>query len=178
MLITDGAGGEVLHTFTLDVLPTAPNTVPFNIHSPRAEASLLSRYVSRTGGTDSAGQALTTEIISGPDGLSLDSSGTIQWQPTTAQLGQHVFVVLFRSPSGSTEQHEFTLRVLQTIRNEAPQIVSTPPTYAVVDRMYQYDVQTVDTDNDSLHYDLLDAPDGMSIHPAIGACSRCIGRRA
>jgi large repetitive protein len=169
VLVDDNAGGVTQHSFTLDVISDAPSTLPFTIQSPRNNASLLTPYLSRVTGVDSSGQPLTVSLLSGPDGLTLDAGGFIQWSPTAAQLGVQSLSVRFTSASGSSEEHTYSISVRQTIGNSAPQIQSAPSTlFAVAGQLYAYDVVVTDTDNDALSFELVAAPAGMSIHPQLG----------
>ncbi|MEJ8568045.1 putative Ig domain-containing protein [Elongatibacter sediminis] len=52
--------------------------------------------------------------------------------------------------------------------NQAPVIVSTPPTSAEIDSPYSYDVDASDANGDTLEYSLLQAPSGMDIDSATG----------
>lgn len=169
VLVNDNAGGLTHHSFTLDVVSEAPSTLPFLIRSPRDNASLLTPYLSRVTGVDSSGQPLIVSLLSGPDGLTLDASGFIQWSPTAAQLGVQTLSVRFTSASGSTEERTYSVTVRQTIGNTAPQIQSTPSTLlAVAGQLYAYGVLVIDTDNDALSFELVAAPAGMSIHSQLG----------
>jgi large repetitive protein len=169
VLVSDNAGGVTHHSFTLDVVSDASSTLPFLIQPPRADASLLTRYLSRVSGVDNLGQPLTVELLDAPAGLTLDASGFIEWSPTFAQLGSQSLTVRFSSPGGSSQEHSFAFSVRQTILNSAPQIQSTPGSlFAVAGQLYAYDLAVGDADNDALSFELLTAPAGMSIHPQLG----------
>lgn len=166
--VSDGVGGNTLHAFTLSVQDALANTTPFSIRSPRSDASLLSKYISRVDGVDATGQRLLTELRSGPAGLTLDASGLIQWLPTASQLGPQTVSVRYHSSSGSTEDHQFTVLVKQVVANSNPTVDSKPELFATVDQLYSYDVVAADRDNDAIAFELLSAPAGMSINPATG----------
>jgi len=168
VLVADGEGQSTLHAFTVRVVTDASDSLPFVIRAPRGDGSLLSQYLSRVGGTDASGQLLTAELVAGPVGLTLDASGLIQWSPTPQQLGSQTVSVRLHSPSGASELHEFTIDIRQTARNAAPQITSTPTLFAVVDRRFAYDLSASDADQDALAFELLAAPNGMSLNPASG----------
>jgi hypothetical protein len=55
--------------------------------------------------------------------------------------------------------------------NRPPRITSTPPLQTTVGQLYTYDVKATDPDNDTLVYDLLIAPSGMTIDAASGRIS-------
>lgn len=167
--VHDKVGGVTQHWFTLDVISDTPSALPFTIRSPRDNASLLTPYLSRVSGVDSSGQPLTVSLLSGPDGLTLDASGFIQWSPSVAQLGLKSLSVRFNSASGSSEEHTYTIAVRQTMGNSVPRIQSNPGSlFAVAGQFYVYDLMVSDADQDALSFELLAAPAGMSIHPQHG----------
>jgi RHS repeat-associated protein len=167
--IHDPVGGVAKHAFELQVVADAPTTMPFAIRAPRADAALLNGYLSRVSGVDSTGQPLSAELLTGPSGLNLDASGLINWQPTVAQLGMQTLQVRFRSVSGDIEDHAYSIHVRQTVGNSAPRIESTPSSlFATVDQLYVYDLFVTDNDHDALSFEIVAAPDGMSIHPQLG----------
>lgn len=167
--ISDRKGNVARQEFALDVVSDGSSPFPFSIRPPRSNASLLTRYLSRVSGVDANGQPLLIELLSGPMGLGVDASGFVEWQPTFDQMGTHNVLVRFRSSSGDTEDHSFSLDVQQAVTNSRPRIVSTPSSLAaIVDQLYTYDIIVSDTDNDAISFELLAAPDGMSIHPQLG----------
>lgn len=54
-------------------------------------------------------------------------------------------------------------RMTATIANSPPEIVSSPGGGRLANRVFTYEVKTVDKDNDSLAYSLKSAPAGMTI---------------
>ncbi len=84
-------------------------------------------------------------------------------------VGTHTVKVRLTSPVGSSEEYEFGLTASQTIHNSAPQIQSQPESLiAVVDQLYAYDMTVTDADHDTLSYELVTAPAGMSLDPQNG----------
>ncbi|MCA9158171.1 MAG: putative Ig domain-containing protein, partial [Planctomycetales bacterium] len=101
--------------------------------------------------------------------MTLDSAGLIQWSPTVPQLGLHTIAVRFHSPTGSSEDHNFTISVRPVVANTSPKIISRPISLATTGRLYRYDLVAQDPDHDALAYELLSAPAGMSIQPSTGS---------
>ena len=64
-------------------------------------------------------------------------------------------------PAGGVGLQTFAIDVARS--NEAPRIESQPPFVTVLGRTYQYDVVARDTDGDTLNYDLVSAPSGMTV---------------
>ncbi|MEO8271170.1 MAG: putative Ig domain-containing protein, partial [Aureliella sp.] len=167
--VVDGVGGEIEQTFTVNVQTNSVPTQPFQVRTPRSEASLLSMYLSRIDGIDATGQSLSTELLAGPSGLTLDSTGLIQWLPTVSQLGLQTITVRFHSPTGSSEEHSFAITVRQVVGNTSPKIISTPILLATTGGLYRYDLVAEDRDHDALAFELLSAPADMSINPSTGS---------
>lgn len=71
----------------------------------------------------------------------------------------------FLNPDGN--QFEFELAVLAQL-NRTPEISSSPPLEALVDKLYSYSPQVDDADNDAIAFSLVAAPDGMTIDGATG----------
>lgn len=167
--VQDSRGGSALHSFVVKVDSTAPMPVPFEIFAPRSNASVLSRYRSRAYGVDAAGQKLFTELLQGPQGLTLDSNGFVEWNPSKTQLGTRNVRVRFTSHSGVSEEHEFAIDVRQTTENSRPAIMSAPKTFnVVVGQVFVYDMVVRNNDNDALSFELITAPTGMSIDSRLG----------
>ncbi|MCC6507675.1 MAG: putative Ig domain-containing protein, partial [Pirellulaceae bacterium] len=52
--------------------------------------------------------------------------------------------------------------------NDAPEFTSLPPTEADLNREYRYDLQAIDPNNDTLTFELVEAPAGMTIGASTG----------
>ncbi len=64
-------------------------------------------------------------------------------------------------------QFTYDLIFLGTL-NDAPQFISLPPIEADLNREYLYDVQAIDANNDTVTYELVEAPAGMTIDANTG----------
>jgi large repetitive protein len=70
---------------------------------------------------------------------------------------------------GATALQDFNIRLWPDPENGNPVIISTPETrFSLVDKVYRYQLKSVDPDGDPLTYRLLDAPLGALIDNATG----------
>jgi hypothetical protein len=89
--------------------------------------------------------------------------------PATKLSPQTVSPILLDIDSeGATTTQTYTLEVGTTAINHAPEITSTPGLLADLGNPYRYQVQATDPDHNPLTYQLLSAPQGMSIDPLTG----------
>jgi VCBS repeat-containing protein len=91
--ISDGKGGT--NTATVNVTVTAVNDPPKITSTPRGRVVAAVPYTYQIEAVDPDGQdSLTYLLITGPAGMSIDSScGLIGWNPSTAQIGSHDVIV-------------------------------------------------------------------------------------
>ncbi|MEM9804842.1 MAG: putative Ig domain-containing protein [Cyanobacteria bacterium P01_D01_bin.56] len=174
-IATDSAGNQ--STGTVDIrkvpLPAVRNTAPVITSMPQSVFTLgLDDYRYQVEATDADNDPLTYSLVSGPAGMSIDSStGLMTWSPGSDNLGEQTVSVIVSDDKGGTATQTFAITVVEAISNRAPEIISTPITTIDVTQnvvTYQYDVIATDPDGDTLIYSLLDAPVGMDIDPAIG----------
>ena len=166
--LRDTAGGVSIVNFTVAVVNSQPAVTPFTFTLPRLQVGLGQEYLSQITGTDALSRPLSWSLSSGPTGMTVSSNGTLQWTPGNADLGSQSIVLQATSADGATQTVPFTVQVVGRPVNSAPSITSSPITSTTLSGLYRYDVQAMDSDADALTYVLLDAPVGMSIHPALG----------
>lgn len=94
-----------------------------------------------------------------PDGLEVDEfTGTLHWTPGKDQYDNYP-IKLVVSDGYTKDEQSFELYV-----NHPATIVSQPPKRALVEKMYKYQVQVEDKNQDAdLHYTLVKAPQGMQM---------------
>ncbi|MEJ2076038.1 MAG: choice-of-anchor A family protein, partial [Reinekea sp.] len=168
MRVYDNYGGESLQTYTLTVvLDQRPELTQL----PLDTAIVGHRYLSRNRATDADGDAIVFSMISGPDGMSVDSSngGYTRWVPTEAQIGTHSVTLQAKDRYGMGIQYTFPITVYA---NQAPQITSVPKAGAVPGRAYLSRNIATDSDGDTVKLALVSGPDGLTVDVANGGYIR------
>jgi len=168
----DERGDESSLYFELPVVSqsNAPdNSAPVIHSSPPVEIALDGFYLYQLVVSDPNNDPLTSKIVSGPEGMIIDSNKRVIWTPTPEQFGSNEVVLQVDDSRGGVVQQSFTLEVVAQSRNSSPQITSTPNSVnAVVGREYAYDATALDTDGDLVLWNLEDAPFGMLVDPQLG----------
>lgn len=164
LLVTDGQGGAITQSFSVVVLPTAPNGPPVIDSRPAFLAVTGSPYTYEVEAFDPDGDDLTFSLVDAPDGMTIDpATGLLQWTPDESQQGATTVKIRVSDPSGGRGSQSFPLLVRD---NDAPSIISTPATTVTAGALYQYYVSATDPDADLLSYTLIDAPAGMTLDPS------------
>ncbi len=165
---TDAAGNSSVSAVDLCV---AGNHPPVFTSIPTTLVDLVEPYGDTAIAADLDGDVLTYELSSAPIGMSIDPlTGSITWLPTVLDLGEHVVVLSADDGFGGTALQSYRVRVFEfPMHNQAPTIISTPPTSGGEGQPYQYDVVAEDLDGDSLAFSLPVAPVGMTIDITSGA---------
>ncbi|MCA2577755.1 MAG: tandem-95 repeat protein [Microcystis sp. M41BS1] len=109
---------------------------------------------------------LTYNLGRKPNGMTIDQTGKIQWTPT--QIGNYDIDVLVADNQGATATQTYRLVVGTQAINQAPNITSTPLFVANVGSAYQYQIQASDPEGQSLTYQLIESPQGMTINANTG----------
>jgi RHS repeat-associated protein len=164
----DSQGRTSSQSFNLNVVATAPNSLPEITSQPRTSIGLGNTYAYQVVTQQADGDRLTYSLATAPQGMVIDSNGLLLWTPTPDRLGDRSVTVQVADARGGTVQQSFTLAVGSQTTNQAPSIVSTPTAAATVNRLYAYDIQVSDPDGDPVAFSLRQAPAGMSINPELG----------
>ncbi|MBE9061400.1 putative Ig domain-containing protein [cf. Phormidesmis sp. LEGE 11477] len=158
--VSDAAGGSTAQTYRIEVSDVAPNEGPAITSRAVSFASPGDRYRYQVIAEDPNGDALTYDLIAGPDGMSIDSAtGELIWEPTSDDVGSYTVVVGANDGQLGSAQR-FTLQVAV---NDAPEILSNPVLTALAGETYRYDLRARDANGDRLSYELVEAPEGMTI---------------
>ncbi len=167
----DQRGGKTSQSFDLAVLATTPgNSQPVITSTPRALAKLDSPYFYNLQAIDPDGDPLSYSLKNAPQGLVMNSSGEVFWQPTAAQFGRNLISLEVKDGRGGVVQQNFAVEVVANSTNTTPAISSTPKSLAAtVGQTYSYNPTGIDSDGDLLFWSLDSAPTGMVIDPETGA---------
>ena len=92
--------------------------------------------------------------------------GIVVWQPTREQVGTHQVVLRVQDGRGGIDLQSFTITVAPP--NTAPVITSTPPSPAVANLPYVYEVKAQDADGDTIRFRLRDPLAGVSLDEKTG----------
>ncbi len=117
--------------------------------------------------SDGDGENVTFELADAPSGMSFAAdTGRLTWTPTATDVGDHAVRILATDAAGSQRGQAFIVTV--TAINDAPVVVTSPPSSATSGRAYAYDVDATDEEDDALEFTLDAAPAGMTIGAATG----------
>jgi RHS repeat-associated protein len=157
---------------TVQIAIAAVNDPPVITSTPDLLATQGAGYSYQATATDpDAGDTLSFSLASSPDGMTIDAAtGLIAWTPTMAQSGNHPVQLVVTDAAGANAQQSFTITVAAT--NRAPRIVSIPVLDFIEGVSYSHQVVAEDPDaGDTVHFSLVQHPQGMSIAPGTGAIS-------
>ncbi len=157
--------GGVLHGYDLNLNLSVPNKPPVINSTPIIKAYEDILYEYDVEAIDDSNN-LIYSLKQFPDNMSINNiTGLITWLPLQKDIGFHNISV--RVTDGKFyDWQNYTLEVFGI--NDAPLIISKPKTTAKVSRLYYYDVDAIDVDNDSLVYSLLKKPRHMYINKKNG----------
>lgn len=173
----DAAGNELCSSVEVSATTSArsrADTTPVNrapviTSTAPSSAQEDSQYAYNVLASDPNGDAVTYALIQSPAGMTL-SGNRIEWTPQNHQVGDSTVIVRAQDGAGLFDDQVFTVTVVNT--NDAPEILSSAPTTARAEQLYQYGVNAVDVDaGDSLTFSLVVAPAGMQIDSASGVIS-------
>ena len=121
VVVSDGEL-SALHSFSLSILNS--NRAPKITSTAIITGTENIEYVYDVDATDPDGDTLTYSLLTGPDGLTIDSStGVISWIPGSEQTGSHTITVEVSDENGGTDTQTFTVNVMDV--NHPPEITST-----------------------------------------------------
>jgi PGF-pre-PGF domain-containing protein len=166
-IIVSGSDGFAVQSYALAVFNT--NDPPAIVSVPQVIAVEHVMYSYQVSALDPDNDSLVFSLQSSPEGMLIDvSSGLIVWTPGSSQVG--VWQVNVSVSDGFLSGSQGYLLAVSNV-NDAPVIVSSPVTSAIVGAKYYYGVDALDADNDSLAYSLLKSPKVMMIDQVSGLIS-------
>ncbi|MDZ4851880.1 MAG: putative Ig domain-containing protein [Pirellulaceae bacterium] len=154
--------------FTYDLVVLGQlNQSPVITSEAIIEASVGRAYGYQILATDLDGDILTYSLLSGPKSMSLEGD-TLKWAPTAQDLGNQAVVVRVSDGRGGIVDQRFTLGVTEPPPNRPPVFTSTPVVDGNIGSSYVYNAKAIDSDADSLTYELVDGPSGMRVDKQTG----------
>ena len=170
------AGGPISTIFSFqsfNIIVAEANLPPEITSIPPVVGNVGIQYVYNVVATDpnvlASNNVLTLFLISGPDGMTLDTNtNTLTWTPTEIQFGNSQVEIRVFDSQGASYVQEFGVLVGGAPANNLPTITSTPRQFLRLGFNYDYDVDATDPDGDTLTYSLVDFPAGMTIDGSTG----------
>ena len=159
--VIDRRGGEATESFTIDVTQSLTvNNWPDFTSTPVKTAVTERTYLYHASADDLDDDRLTYEVITGPEGMAIDSqTGRIAWTPTTDQVGQQPVLIGVSDGHRGVDTQSFSITVFDI--NADPTIVSDPERSASTGVPWEYDPVVDDSNGDSVNLRLVDPPAGM-----------------
>ncbi len=182
VIAEDGRGGRTEQHFTVTVGDVSSNPgAPSIFGTPGVIAAVNQPYIYQSTVSDPDGDPITCQLTQLPAGMTIDAATCrVSWTPTAAQLtvppslGTPVtFAASDRPPpqSGNVAIQSWAIKVLDRLPNNPPVILSVPSLIAEVGQIYEYQVVANDPDGQTLHYEVVNPPSGMTIDPQTGFVS-------
>ena len=165
--VEDSRGAFDEQTFTLSVVANNVNTAPVIVSSPAEYARVDGLFAYDMAAVDAEGDQVLWQIVDGPGGAAIDAqTGMLRWIPSLDQVGVREFVIQAIDILGAASTQTFSLQV--TCVNHVPVIDSVPGTEATTGRPYFYAVRATDPEGQPLTWELVSAPDEMTIDAETG----------
>lgn len=117
---------------------------------------------------DPENSALTFQLVSGPNGMTLNQAiGLVQWTPAANQTGPQSVSLGVLDGAGASALQNFTIQVAAP-QNLPPAFTSVAPSAATVGTLYSYQATAQDPENGALAYQVVSGPSGLTIGPTTG----------
>lgn len=160
--VDDGFGGITRQSGSVHVSPAGDNILPQWIEGLKSTAIVQRLYASQLAAVDGDHEPLTYTLVSGPAGLTVSTSGQVQWQPS--ELGTAIVTIAVEDTRGGRVEMTESIAVLSRAPMSELSIQSLPITAARVGSIYAYDVIAPG----AVIFELVEGPVGMSIDPQRG----------
>ncbi|MFN0057738.1 MAG: putative Ig domain-containing protein [Planctomycetota bacterium] len=143
----------------------AENRAPTFASSPPTSVAIGAPYSYTPIATDLDGDAVSFVLSAAPLGMAMDAlTHVVTWLPSAADLGNHTVAIRASDLFGGSATQEFTLAAISAPANRAPYFTSSPLTHVAVGAEYIYAATAADLDADTLAFELLAAPTGMTVN--------------
>ena len=175
MVSDNGEDGALPFTQTFIVTVEPVNDRPEIISTAPEFAYEDQEYTYQVQVSDPDSDTFYYNLLIGPDGLNLSSSGLITWTPengvtSSGTVALVVWDVEIPNPQIDIPAvQEFVITVIPV--NDPPSIVSSPNSNATEDIEYLYQVEVEDIDDDVFYFSLLEGPEDMEINQTTGLLS-------
>lgn len=148
---------------TSDTQVTVVDGPPLMLAIPDRTISLGTRYQQLLVGRDgNVNDTLTYALITAPAGANLSPAPLVDWLPTAAQLGRHVFTAKVTDSTGASATTAFNVTVTHT--NRTPQLAAQINAILPIGTAFNRALQASDPDEgDTQTFALVTAPAGMTI---------------
>ena len=160
---------KVQFTYDLVVL-AAVNLVPVIQTQPSLEVIGGQPYRYDLNATDPEQDSLTYKLVQSPNGMAIDpQTGVISWNTKNSDVGNHNVKVEVNDGRGGVSEQSYTLVVTAALPNRPPIFTSIPEVDAYINKLYQYDSDAIDPDQDNpLSFSLVIGPNGMKVNSTTG----------
>ena len=155
LLVADRNGGSTTQSFAVAV--AAFDDLPIIAGTPDTTVLEDQVYTFLLNASDEEGGALSYALTSGPETMTLDTTGTLSWTPGQADIGSNSVALQVADPAGQLASLSYQL-VVQAV-NDAPvftaQIPAAAQVRAVGGTELAFAVSTSDEEADSLRFSWL-----------------------
>jgi large repetitive protein len=160
---------EVQFTYDLVVL-AAINQAPAIQTQPKLEVIGGQTYRYDVNAADPEQDSLTYKLVQSPVGMVIDpQTGLISWDTKNSDIGNYNVKVEVSDGRGGVSQQTYTLSVTDVLPNRPPIFTSIPEVDAYINKLYKYDSDAVDPDQDNpLSFSLVIGPNGMKVNSTTG----------
>ena len=161
----DSRGSQSSQTYSIAVNQNAEaNNAPQIVSSPTIPAIVDQTYNYQVIAQDSDADQLTYSLEQAPEGMLINQSGLLSWTASLPQLGEHpISIRVSDGLAYMTQSYILPVIEFDGSNNQYPEIISQPRLNAVAEINYQYQLIATDPDGDSLSYELVNGPEGMSM---------------
>ncbi len=161
--LLDSRGAFTGQAFEIDV--RGVNTPPIITSPPITAAAVDKPYEYQVIARDAENDVLTYSLTGAvPEGMTINSAtGLISWTPKNSQVGLENVSVLVSDSLGAIASQDYGIIVESVAANLPPAITSVPIYGAAAGEVYSYMLEATDPEGESLTYQLLSGPPGMSL---------------
>ena len=160
----DSEGQVSTQAFTLEIVNT--NQAPEFVSIPVLEGKENFPYAYKLQAFDKDQDSTFLKLVTGPVGMTLnEESQSLQWAPNFNDAGVHEVVV---SVSDVYDEKLQNFKVNIEDNNRLPTITSEPESDGSEGKSFSYSVKATDPDKDTLVYELIYGPKGMSVNKQSG----------